>query len=279
MAARFVGVIFALMSLAAAGLVVYQTQFLGLTSWNGTESPTVNSVIVAVALLLVTVGAVTALGDERARGSLDILLVTPLPTAAVLWAKWRSAFSLAPRVLFLTLVVAWATWDARLRQAAGVFWPTEPTKPVFDVFLVLLHPLAAAAMLTSLGLLLATWCKRFGQAVGLAVAAYIVIGPAWYLVISSWMAHGPETSPFMMFSPLFAARELTMNVRRYYGPSNSMCFGAFASMAAYLVLAVFFYVLTLLLFDRKMGRTSLPEAKAPRTDVPDPDHAILTASS
>ena len=45
--------------------------------------------------------------------------------------------------------------------------------------LLVIHPLACGAMLVSLGLLLATWLKKFGRAVGLAVGIYLFLVLVW----------------------------------------------------------------------------------------------------
>ena len=43
-----------------------------------------NVVQVTVGLLLVSVGAATSLAEERVRGSLDVLLTTPMSTRSIL---------------------------------------------------------------------------------------------------------------------------------------------------------------------------------------------------
>ena len=54
---------------------------------------------VAVGLLLLSVSAATSLAEERVRGSLDVLLSTPLSTRSILIGKWWGAFRLVPHVL------------------------------------------------------------------------------------------------------------------------------------------------------------------------------------
>ena len=51
---------------------------------------------VAVGLLLLSVCAATSLGDERVRGSLDLLMSTPLSTREILAGKLWGSFRLAP---------------------------------------------------------------------------------------------------------------------------------------------------------------------------------------
>src|SRR5439155_18209195 len=69
----------------------------------------------SVGLLLASVAAVTSLAEERVRGSLDVLLTTPLPTRTIVWGKWRGAFRLVPRLALLPVfnVLVVAKWDMR----------------------------------------------------------------------------------------------------------------------------------------------------------------------
>ncbi len=52
----------------------------------------VNALSVSVGLLMVLAPAVTSLAEERARGSLDVLLTTTLTTREVVWGKWLAAY-------------------------------------------------------------------------------------------------------------------------------------------------------------------------------------------
>ena len=70
---------------------------------------------VAVGLLLMSVSAATSLAEERVRGSLDILLSTPLSTFSILVGKWWGAFRLAPHVILwpaiLGGILLWGSWE------------------------------------------------------------------------------------------------------------------------------------------------------------------------
>ena len=57
----------------------------------------------AIGLLLLSVDSATSLAEERARGSLDVLMTTPLSTRSIVWAKWRGAYR---RVLSLAVLPA-----------------------------------------------------------------------------------------------------------------------------------------------------------------------------
>jgi ABC-type transport system involved in multi-copper enzyme maturation permease subunit len=124
---------------------------------------------VAVGLLLLSAGAATALAEERAGGSLELLLSTPLSTRSIVWGKWwggfRSALLLAVPPAFAAAVLAGphGRW-AGVPLAAGL-------------------TLAYGAALTSLGLALATWVSRLGRAVALTAGAYVVVTAGWFFLV------------------------------------------------------------------------------------------------
>src|SRR4029077_10708378 len=103
----------------------------------------INGLQVGAGLLLLSVSAATSLAEERRRGSLDVLMATPLPSRAIVWGKWWGAFRAVPQLLVLPVVLATA-----LSSHTGHYW---------GVALVAALILAYGAALTSLGLALATW--------------------------------------------------------------------------------------------------------------------------
>ena len=46
-------------------------------------------------LMLLSVQAPTALGEERVRGSLDVLMAAPISTRAIVWGKWLGTYRVA----------------------------------------------------------------------------------------------------------------------------------------------------------------------------------------
>ena len=46
-------------------------------------------------VMLLSVQAPTALGEERVRGSLDVLMAAPISTRAIVWGKWMGTYRLA----------------------------------------------------------------------------------------------------------------------------------------------------------------------------------------
>ena len=125
----------------------------------------VNGLQVGAGLLLLSVSAATSLAEERQRGSLDVLMATPLPTRAIVWGKWWGAFRALPPWLVLPVVLATA-----LSSHTGHYW---------GVALMAALILAYGAAITSLGLALATWIPRMGHAAALTVGLYTSMSIAW----------------------------------------------------------------------------------------------------
>ena len=143
---------------------------------------------VAVGLLLLSVSAATSLAEERVRGSLDVLLSTPLSTLSILAGKWWGAFRLAPHVL------VWPAVMTSFLVLYGGDW--------IHYLLLLGLILAYAAVIASLGLALATWVSRLGRAVALCVSTYVVFSFAWVLLVVFLFPHDQMGLLLLMGSPL-----------------------------------------------------------------------------
>ena len=143
---------------------------------------------VGLGLLLLSVMASTSLSEERTRGSLDVLLATPLPTASIVWGKWWGAFRIVPLLAFWPTVVIgvhpWShsTSNACLKTTAPMAVPSSSTTGL-ETFLVVqmaMIVLVHGAAITSLGLAVATWIPRPGRAVRpFRVAAYVLVSVGW----------------------------------------------------------------------------------------------------
>jgi ABC-type transport system involved in multi-copper enzyme maturation permease subunit len=121
----------------------------------------INGFHVSGGLLLLSVSATTSLAEERQRGSLDVLLATPLSTRAIVMGKWWGAFRGVPLLAVLPTLLA-----AALATHSGF---------VLGALLIGGLVVAYGAAITSLGLALATWMPRMGRAIGLCAGLYLVV--------------------------------------------------------------------------------------------------------
>ena len=139
------------------GLVFVVIAFSSVVSGNTNRDmiAIMNVFQVGVGLLLLAVGATTSLVEERVRGSLDILLSTPISTRSVVQGKWLGAFRSVPQLLFAPALTTFF-----LACQSGRWFS-------YLNFLGLL--LAFSALVVSLGLALATWQSRLERAVALCV--------------------------------------------------------------------------------------------------------------
>ena len=130
----------------------------------------VNMVQVTIGLFLLSAGAATSLAEERVRGSLDVLLSTPMSTRSILAGKWWGTFR---QVLN---VVIWPAATSPVLLVEGGSWMS---------YLALLGlVLAFGAAIASLGLALATWVSRLGRAVALCITAHIAWMVGWPFVVA-----------------------------------------------------------------------------------------------
>jgi ABC-type transport system involved in multi-copper enzyme maturation permease subunit len=212
-----------------------------------------------VGLLLLSVSAATSLAEERVRGSLDVLMTTPLSTRQIVLGKWLGSFRRVPLLAVLPVLVLFFGSGPGVR-GGGI------------ALLIVALVLANGAAITSLGLALATWSSRLGRAVGLTVTLHILITVGWLFLIMM-LSRGPASSEGpMMGSPFFWAGELTFETLS--PPSRPDHIGwALFWMFVYALAAVILLGATLATFNRCLGRveTGLPPTIPPRKKRPEPD--------
>ncbi len=206
----------------------------------------------SIGLLLLSVDSATSLAEERARGSLDVLMTTPLSTRSIVWGKWRGAYR---RVLSLAIM------PTLLTVACGETWEKRATAGSMVLGLML----AYGAAITSLGLALATWVPRLGRAVALSIGIYVAVTAClFFLVFTDLIPNNLEAefasgSPF--FGPIFALASEEMSSRDI----DSAWLVIPAWIMFYTVSAATLLLATLATFDRCMGRTRVgTRASKPR---------------
>jgi ABC-type Na+ efflux pump permease subunit len=215
---------------------------------------TVATIQAVVGLLLLSVSASTSLAEERVRGSLDVLLATPLSTSSIVWGKWWGAYRGVPLVALLPTLLAVVT-------------ATENGRFVGPI-LVLALILAYGAAITSLGLALATRFARLATAVALNVVAYVGMTIGWlafvmFVLIMVFGVHNRTAEQFALVavvgSPPYGigllCAAITEQGRGELWPACAVAavfwIHVYAAIAGGLLWA------TLGSFDRRMGR--MPE--------------------
>ncbi len=204
--------------------------------------------LVACGLPLLLLSATMAVVEERGRGSLDILLVTPVATRSIVLAKWWGAFRELPRVLVLPLLVAGV--DAWINDT----WPL--------LALLVAFICADAAFWTSVGLALSTWIARLGRAFAVAVAAYAVVGLGWPVLVRT-LFDGPLGVGLAAISPFHGSYTLIAS-RAFPRFIDDAFLWIPCWIAGETVIAAGLLLATLATFDRCLGRMRSFGREAPR---------------
>ncbi len=155
---RIIWVIYIFSSIASVGIGIHEALVYG--TGRATGSFTLVIVIhlqFLFGLTIASIQAPTSLAEERVRGSLDVLLTTPLSTRTILWGKWLGSYRV---VLGLAILPAMGS-----AIVAGTASPSRALSLVDRIVapgLVVDELLAYGAAITSMGLALATWTPRLG---------------------------------------------------------------------------------------------------------------------
>jgi ABC-type transport system involved in multi-copper enzyme maturation permease subunit len=172
------------------------------------------------------------LAEERARGSLDVLMTTPMETAEIVIGKWLGTCRLVPPLAILPPLVVLGT------AKPGIGWPMAIVTFVFI--------LSAGASVASLGLAMATWCPRLGRAVGLTVSLYLLATVGWCCGVAA-VIRTPAADRLMMGSPFFWPGAVTDSVSRV--SKNGTWEAAILWTLVYALLALVLLAATLVTFN------------------------------
>jgi hypothetical protein len=237
---------------------------------------------VFVGLLLASASAPAALCEERVRGSLDVVLATPLSTRAIVLGKWLGAFRIVPWLALLPVIAAVAIAvcaPSPVTPPPGAMWPARVITVADRIMIPMLmagHVLACGAAITSLGLALAILTPRAGRAIGLSVAAYIFLAIGWPMLGSlvagrfsigqTWaigvafvvFGLSPVGGTVMIMQWLFLFWQLSAPAWLLW-LTEGLCILAISAFAAALL---WFSIRT---FDRRLGRApERPREAAPK---------------
>jgi ABC-type transport system involved in multi-copper enzyme maturation permease subunit len=236
---------------------------------------------VSFGLLILSATAPTALTEERARGSLDILLTTPLSTHVIVLGKWWATYR---RVLPLLVVpaltglfVAAASPGAPRWMPPSMLAKHQPPTTSDRLIAGLLPPaflLAHAAATTSYGLAMATWFQRTGRAVAASVTGFVVFSIGWIVFVAAiirplldwWSIHNkaaPDHRNFTLeqtliaLSPLGGQTAPLDGLANYWSsPRDFIWRVLLQELALVFVIAAVLLGLILLTFNRCLGRMS-----------------------
>ncbi len=159
-----------LWALYVAGAVSFSVLAVVECSSRGVRGTTIwaalfNGFQAAVGLLLLSLVTPASLAEDRASGSLELLLATPLSRASIVLGKWLAHYRLVPWLTVLPGVVA-----AAHAMPSGR-WEGVP--------LVVATILAQGAAITSLGIGLAIWVPRLDRALTLSAALAVFFTIVW----------------------------------------------------------------------------------------------------
>jgi ABC-type transport system involved in multi-copper enzyme maturation permease subunit len=245
----------------------------------------VNCLQASFGLLLLSIAAPTVLAEERVRGSLDVLLASPLSTNRIVLAKWWGAFRVVPALALLpaigTLCIAASDPQfARSGAAAGhEYVPLGAMDRVAVVALPVGLLLAQGAAITSVGLALATWVRRVGRAVAVSVACYGFFAFALVVLLETIGTALNTAGPFANYDRntlelLLTLVTCTCPAVAQYTPLETFCdaglgreadyLEAVIALLATLVFALVVLALTFVTFDRCLGRVPERPRRAPR---------------
>jgi ABC-type transport system involved in multi-copper enzyme maturation permease subunit len=237
-------------------------------------------------LLLVSIAAPTVLAEERMRGSLDVLMTTPLPTHRIVLAKWWGAYRVVPALAFLPMIGAIVI--AVMAPESIHVLPQPPTAPLTAIDRIAIASLPVAFLLvqgaavTSIGLALATWMRRLGRAVAVSVAGYAFVAFGWLILLELqvltplliWLGlFGPDDHKAEEFFALLLASACPLG-GQYFPVESATARIAESRMAFYLglvvvilatlVFALLLLGLTLVTFNRCLGRMPERPRRAPQ---------------
>ncbi len=208
----------------------------------------VNGVQVAIGLLVLSGSSATSLAEERARGSLDLLLCTPLSTWQIVSGKWLGALRAVPFLMILPALLAGtlAFMSDRGWVAASCY--------------MLVYLGCASGTAAGLGLLMATWFSRVGRAAAVTVVVHIGVSAASLLFAAAILNRGFDK--LAMASPFYWASQVTYN----YGTNHKEVPGTgtvFWTGVA-LTLGVALLDRAVADFDRRLGRAESETARVAR---------------
>jgi ABC-type transport system involved in multi-copper enzyme maturation permease subunit len=196
---------------------------------------------VSICLLCLSVVASTSLAEERAHGSLELLLSTPLSCGQIVLGKWLGTFRVVP----LLAILPWLTIAVIAYIQDERSWSTQ--------CLFVAYMLAAGAAITSLGLAMATWFSRPGRAIGTTIAVYLILAVG--SMGTTMMKFGRRGEGLAMASPFYWTHLTTRAVLDYHFQWFPFSDWAYFWAALSAVASIGLLLWIMAGFERHLGRT------------------------
>jgi ABC-type transport system involved in multi-copper enzyme maturation permease subunit len=214
--------------------------------------------VVSFGLLSLSAVAPMSLSEERQQSSLDVLVVTPLSTRSIVLGKWLGVFRLVPGLTIgpgLVVLALATVYDRVLTIEVRLF----------HVGLLVATILVHGALITSVGVALATWVKHQSRAISLSVCSFLFVSLCWPITAYA-LAPWRYASGLAALSPI-TATALLIDIGMIRGDVRSFHFWVsfWDVMVAYGAFGLF--VLTVHSFDRCFGR--MPERVRRSSEVAD----------
>jgi ABC-type transport system involved in multi-copper enzyme maturation permease subunit len=263
---RIVWAVYVIMAVVGTAVVAMNRDSRGMSEGLAAMG---SALQVSVGLLLASVAAVTSLSEERVRGSLDVLLATPLPTRSIVWGKWRGAFRIVPWLAVLPAInVAIVATPGNMSPFTTPIAGGRPAVQEVEfphliwlgVPLMVGLVLCYGAAVTSFGLACATWFSRQGRAIAYSVIVYAMVTAGWIALLAATSGHSQKVEHLMIGSPFFGPGELAAESGRTYrrgADGLPECYGPTLVWAiGYAAVAFLLYLIVLGTFNRCLGRMS-----------------------
>ncbi len=210
-------------------------------------------------LLMLSAIAPMSLSEERQRGSLDVLLATPLSTRTIVLGKWLGTFRLVPWLVIGPGLVA-------LALATGPKSNPQPSGGGLSLLerlhgwaVVVATLLVHGAAITSIGLLLATVFRQQARAIAISVTLFVLVSVGWpFLVVSVRGFSPPPGLRGAALSPIFTTGSLVDALSMRGDMFRPLIREATIWDVCVLVVAIGILELTMRIFDRHLGRISDP---------------------
>jgi ABC-type transport system involved in multi-copper enzyme maturation permease subunit len=198
-----------------------------------------------------------ALAEERQRGSLDILMATPLSTRTIVMGKWLGTFRLVPWVALGPGLMALAL--ATAGPPAGAIFPIPDEMALLErgygVGLFIATILIHGAAIAGAGLLAATWIPRQARAIAVSVTLFLLVSVGWpFLIFNATATRLGPNVPSAALSPFMVTAEFVDGLAFRHPRFKEYMLGTTLWDILVAVVAIALLECTVRTFERRLGR-------------------------